>query len=441
MKTIVRQLKNLNLDHINPRQEWLESNRAVLLSQIKNTITEHSKFTRKKSISERVWLGMSVFLPRTFVFNVVRPVVATILVVVLGAGSWIATVAASQDSLPGEWLYSAKVVTEKTQMAAVSAVGAKETETSLRVDFAKRRATEARQLINSNDPEKIKKAPEVVGNLKQEIGKVGENLKQIKQEESVSKKVSASTVKSVNEKTQEIKNILKEAETSLVASINATSTASKDLSLNLAEVKGMAGQTSVTAMEVLVDKHVKGDDSVSKEEVKEVINDQIKSLSSGAVENKNILKDLEKETEKIANSSSTLSVGVNTSTSTLATSTAATNLEQASKKAREAVTKVEEVSKEVDKKVAQTQQLLSQDNLVQAAQKVREASDASSQAEQAASKAIKDIQTVAPAVVANVVKEVKEVMATSTASVNLRTTTSATGSAVFGNSTSTGVKQ
>ena len=169
MNSIKRQLRELKCGEINPREEWLRKNRAVLLSQIKNTISVQNKSRRSFASFaslEKLLDGMAVFLPRVFVFKVIRPAMVVLLIIVLGGGSWIATVAASQDSLPGELLYPAKIATEKTQAVVAAAVGAKETETKLHVDFAKRRAQETKKLIVSKNPEKIKKVPETVNNLK-----------------------------------------------------------------------------------------------------------------------------------------------------------------------------------------------------------------------------------------------------------------------------------
>jgi len=50
------------------------------------------------------------------------------LILGMGIGGWIATVAASSGSLPGEWLYPAKIATEKTQVVMANVVGDKNTE-------------------------------------------------------------------------------------------------------------------------------------------------------------------------------------------------------------------------------------------------------------------------------------------------------------------------
>ena len=101
MDDLKKKLKSIKHRGVNPNKEWLKKNRNFLLSQISNTVTEESgnKFNLS---AEKMWKFMSVFLPRTVVYGVVRPVAIMAMVLSLGTGGWIATVAASQNTIPGE---------------------------------------------------------------------------------------------------------------------------------------------------------------------------------------------------------------------------------------------------------------------------------------------------------------------------------------------------
>ena len=100
-RDIIGQLKMLKHSEVRPSEEWLKNNRELLLSQIKNTVP-----VRRSRISwEGIWQTMSVFLPGAFVYKVVRPVMVVLLVFCLGVSGWIATVDASSDALPGDWLF------------------------------------------------------------------------------------------------------------------------------------------------------------------------------------------------------------------------------------------------------------------------------------------------------------------------------------------------
>src|SRR3989338_9911130 len=102
MREIIRQLKSLKHAKVKPSEKWLKDNRALLLSQIKNTVAQK---TDTKFHMENIWQGMSIFLPSSFVYKVVRPVGVVMLIIAMGVGSWVATVDASYEALPGEWLY------------------------------------------------------------------------------------------------------------------------------------------------------------------------------------------------------------------------------------------------------------------------------------------------------------------------------------------------
>src|SRR3989338_3789157 len=105
---------------------------------------------------------MSIFLPYSFVHKVVRPVVVLLLVVGMGISSWVVAASAPSESLPGEWLYSAKRVTEKTQVMMADVVGDTNGSTMLHIEFAKRRAEETRDIVSQNDPSKIEIAAQTV---------------------------------------------------------------------------------------------------------------------------------------------------------------------------------------------------------------------------------------------------------------------------------------
>src|SRR3989344_7905477 len=97
-RELIRQLKSLKHAEVKPSAKWLKSNRELLLSQIKNTVTpkENVKFN-----FETVWQAMSIFLPYSFVQKVVRPVVVVLLVVGMGISSWVVAASACSESLPG----------------------------------------------------------------------------------------------------------------------------------------------------------------------------------------------------------------------------------------------------------------------------------------------------------------------------------------------------
>ena len=88
---------------------------------------------------------------------------AVFLILGLGTGSWIATVGAAQQSMPGDLLYTVVRVDEMTRAGLAAAVGATGTETKMRVGFAKRRAEETKKLVSQNLRGEISERTEIGG--------------------------------------------------------------------------------------------------------------------------------------------------------------------------------------------------------------------------------------------------------------------------------------
>lgn len=409
-RDLIRQLKSLKHAEVRPSEAWLKKNRAILLSQIKNTVTPKSV---GKFHMENIWQGMSVFLPSSFVYKVVRPVVAVMLIIAMGVGSWVATVDASYEALPGEWLYSAKRATEKTQVAVANVVGNKNSATKLHMEFAKRRADETKKIIATNNPDKIKNASATVNDLKNEIKNVSDKLTEIKNTQNS----SAEIVQNINQDAQQIKDVLKEVKVNLLASADTTTV--RNLSDQVSEVKNLAKDTATQAVEVMVAKHLQGDTSVSKDDVKQAINDQLQSvikdaaeLNSSAVEVNKAVSVVNKEVKEIARDAK----GADLVSSTQALSD---KINEASKQTLAAVSTTQQFNTSAGKTVDEGQTLLSQDNLTQAMDKVKEANTAVTQAEKIADDTLKVVQSVLP-VIAVVVEEPK----TSTTTITVSTTAS-----------------
>jgi hypothetical protein len=278
-KQIIRQLKNLKQSEVTPRPEWLKADRARLLSQISNTVK-----TEKTNPWNNIWLGMSIFLPKRFVFSVVRPIAILLIVTMVGTSGWIATVDASYRSLPGDWLYPAKRVVEKTQLVTAAIIGAKKTEARLHSEFAKRRADEIKTVIKSTDPEVQKRVASVVKDLTEEINSANAKLDKLI---STQTEGTAEMAKEVQKNTEQISNLLKEVKDELNASVSAESEEIKDISNKIIEATELSKDTSIKAMEVLVSNYLIG--KAHKNAVLSAIDQIIKSsISEVAKTKKNV---------------------------------------------------------------------------------------------------------------------------------------------------------
>ena len=389
-RNLIKQLKSLKHAEIKPSEKWLKSNRELLLSQIKNTVVvkENTKFN-----FETVWQAMSIFLPYSFVRNVVRPVVVVFLIMGMGISSWVVAASASSESLPGEWLYSAKRVTEKTQVTMADVVGDTDGSTRLHVAFAKRRAEETRDIISQNDPAKIKIASQTVNDLKDEMKTVNSKLEEIKTAQGS----SAIMAQNINQNAQEIKDVLKEVKVNLLTSSDTT-TSTDDLSAQVSEVKNLAKDTAVRAVEIMVEKHLQGDTSVSKDDVKQAINNQLQSAIKDAGESKQSVDDVNKVIGVVKTEVKGLvhdAKGTDLVSSTRALSD---KIDATSKKTQAAVSGTQQFSVDAGKTANEGQVFLSQDNLTSAVDKIKEANTASTQSEKLTDDTLKAVQNILPIV-------------------------------------------
>lgn len=262
MKEIISQLqsmKNMN-GRINPDRAWVAKNRALLMQQINNTLPEE----KNKFHWERMWGALTVFLPNRFVYGVVRPVAVFVLIGAIATSGWIASVSATQNCLPGDVCYGVKLAAEKTQALVVAVAGTKGEATQMHLEFAKRRATEVKKVVENNAPGASGKATVTIEKLEKSIKTAGETLK----DAAVSQPENAMEVaKEVKEKTKEINDSLKSVEAQSMAGVS------------VAEAKLLIKETNLQAVEAVVQSKEDGKINVSTEEVKNLVKDEIKNVS------------------------------------------------------------------------------------------------------------------------------------------------------------------
>jgi hypothetical protein len=391
-KILIRQLKTLRHKEVKPNEAWLKNNRELLLSQIRNTVSIQP--ARKMTFDNFVEF-FAIFLPQSFVHRVVRPMVAFILVLAMGVGSWVATVSASYQALPGDFLYSAKRATETIQVRGAEAVGNTNNAAKLHLEFAKRRADETKTIVSQNNPEKINLAAQTVDDLKNEIQNINSKLEEIK----TSDDSAGELVKDINKNTQEINGVLKEVKVNLLISTDKENSA--DLATQVSEVKSIVKDTAVKAVEVMVVKHLQGDESVSKDDVKEAIAIQLQSAAKDVVESKDSITEVNKAIN-VVKTEVTNAIAKETKYTSLTTTAENAQLsekiEATSKQTQEAVTNFQKVSTETDKTVIEGKELLSQDNLSSAIDKIKTVNAATAEVEKITDATLKAVQEILPVV-------------------------------------------
>lgn len=185
MKNLNSQLNNLK--NIKPGNDYKSKNRELLLTQIYNTAdAKPADFS----------FGFSAYfqqLASEFVDMIAQPamVVGLVLVSLLGGGLFGAT--ASKGTKPGDSLYVAKRISEKTQLALT--FGEKE-KAQLRIDFAGNRVEEIEQVLadnKQNEAETKKTVDDLVNNIKSEVGAAKFGLQKINKSANIDKKVAEKT--------------------------------------------------------------------------------------------------------------------------------------------------------------------------------------------------------------------------------------------------------
>ncbi|MBU1179497.1 hypothetical protein KJ885_00985 [Patescibacteria group bacterium] len=136
----LKQLKNLKSAGL-PSGDFVAQNREILMMQIKNSAGE----VKRPFAPAYIWKAFESIVPETTFRFVVRPVLMGLLVLGIAFGGWSATVKASQDSLPGDALYSIKIMAENAQLSLTSS----ENKVSLQTELAEKRLAEMRAILEA----------------------------------------------------------------------------------------------------------------------------------------------------------------------------------------------------------------------------------------------------------------------------------------------------
>jgi hypothetical protein len=378
-REVISQLKALKHADINPSQEWLQNSRALLMSQIKNTIhSEKPSFIT--SFTNRV---QEVFLHSSSRF--VRVGAMVVLVAIVMATGRVATTQAEQ-ALPGDTLYGLKRTAEKTQVAVVSVVADEKQLVKLHLELADRRADEIKQVVKKN-PERKEATKAAVQDLKEELKTANKKLEDIKKQTPNEVKT---TVTDVQQKTESIQTALREVKTDLQSS---TTTVDKNLSQEIASAKDLTQQTNVAVVQVAVESHLKGGD-VSKEDVTKVVDQTLHSVAADIDKSKQTVADVKTSLAQIASSTPTSTL---TSTTTSTTTVVQEKIKTVSNETAEAVKQTEAAKQQMDQKTNEVKELVAKGgNLNQVVDKVKEVTTVSKEAEKVSDQTVQKVQTLIP---------------------------------------------
>ncbi len=165
-----------NLSKMKPDAAWKDSQRSVMLSQI-NAGNDAKVEDAKESP-----LLLDLFkLPIAYIQSFSQPVLATFLVAFLLLTGGFTGLRAAQDSKPGDSLYLAKIVGEKTQLA-LAFTDKKKVE--LGIGFAVKRVEEMKQVIAETEESGVEnnKVEELVADFKKELSAAKSRIEKISED-------------------------------------------------------------------------------------------------------------------------------------------------------------------------------------------------------------------------------------------------------------------
>ncbi|MBU1032516.1 MAG: DUF5667 domain-containing protein [Patescibacteria group bacterium] len=242
----IKELQKTN-NGVEPDATWLCATRETLLMQARNSLASEPVRTVKKLRN-----FYQHFAPSQFIKMVRGPVIVTasILVVVLGASS--ASVSAAEQSIPGDFFYSLKLVTEQARLAMAPN---KEEKLKLKVEFTTRRSDELKEVIKSDKaetPARIQKATEI---LKRDLNTVKQQLEEVRIDPESQNVIEAA--KLVDQTSNELVQALQETKSSL----------SGENQDRVTEAQAAAADTGVKAIEVLMGEHEESNEFIHEDEL------------------------------------------------------------------------------------------------------------------------------------------------------------------------------
>ena len=254
MHELLNKIKELRSKErlIKPDEAWVRATREGLLSRAQRALPAKGDVKGLGLAKEAV----RALFPQGVVQYVSRPVFVSATLVVAALSGSMVSVNAAERSLPGDFLYNLKLVTEQAQIVLASSDDAK---LMLKTGFVGQRADELRQV--AAQPNNSQTAVELATVIKSDMNTLKQQLNDVAASASPAEAVAAA--KNVNQQTGQVIVTLQESKQDLPASSAAAVT----------DAQSAAADTNVKAIEVLATTQQQtAGDAVSGAEVAAAIN-------------------------------------------------------------------------------------------------------------------------------------------------------------------------
>ncbi len=243
---IIRSLRDRERG-INPDPAWLRSTRETLLMQVKNTMPSAE--------TEAIRRRLPIFAPLTArVMRTLRgPAVATLSISTVVLGGSIASVSAAENAIPGDTLYTVKLVTEQARLALAST---KQDKVKLKAEFTIRRVAELKTIVSTPVSKKEERASQAADILKRDLDTLKQQLADVQVDSSGSD--VADIAKTVDKNAVEVVKALNETKDGF----------SPEVKEKVVAAQVQAADVGIKALEALVDVHADaGNTSVSDSDI------------------------------------------------------------------------------------------------------------------------------------------------------------------------------
>lgn len=235
-----------------PDAAWVASTRSTLLMQVKNSMPVSA--AQKSSIIKE-WFN---FFGPVFSFGkwLRAPAFSIVAILLALFGGSLFSVSAAERSLPGDLLYSVKIATEQARLAMASSP---EQKLILKTEFTDRRVDEMKQVIAAPAANRKNKVIQTAEVLKRDMRTIKKQLGDMQSQSSP--QTVKESAKIVDEKTNAVVKALQESKDDMTL----------EERVKVTEAQVAASDTSVSAIEVLVDTHKSAGDVVTAQDVVDVV--------------------------------------------------------------------------------------------------------------------------------------------------------------------------
>ncbi len=270
LQVLQRALKTMK-EQIEPDQDWIKSDRAALLSHVGKTAPSLPVGLRGVAKSM-----LGTIFPREVIQLLRGPVFVSLLTVVFITGGSLASVSASERSLPGDFLYPVKIAAEQTRLVLTTN---KSDRLKLKTEFVERRVQEIITVAASDDQSKQERVKVAAESLKRDLDTVNHQLEEVT---GGSAKDSVEAAKLLDKRSTEIAKELKGVKDSLPA----------DAKQSVSDAEAAAVNTSVKAVGVLIQskKNPESENGVTNDELLQSITEKVSGIEEGLAETANKLQ-------------------------------------------------------------------------------------------------------------------------------------------------------